>query len=265
MKIYISADIEGINGTTHWNETDLDKADYAVYREQMTAEVAAACEGALAAGASEIWVKDAHDSARNLIAGRLPREARLIRGWSGHPFSMMQEIDKTFAAAVLVGYHSRAGADTNPLAHTMSGSLQLMTINGQEASEFLLAAYTASSQGVPVAFVSGDQGLCNEVAGYNPRIITVSVKEGSGDSTINIHPGLAVDLIRDGVERAVQGDLGAMLVGLPERFEVEFSYRSHVKAYQSSFYPGARLVGPRTIRLETEDYFDVLRMVQFLV
>ncbi|MBE0697596.1 MAG: M55 family metallopeptidase, partial [Anaerolineaceae bacterium] len=88
MKVYLSADIEGITGTTHWDETELNKPDYAEFREQMTAEVAAACEGALNAGATEIWVKDAHGSARNLIASKLPRETHLLRGWSGHPYMM---------------------------------------------------------------------------------------------------------------------------------------------------------------------------------
>jgi D-amino peptidase len=63
MKIYLSADIEGITGVTHWDETDQHKGDYQAACEQMTAEVVAACEGALEAGATEILVKDAHDTA----------------------------------------------------------------------------------------------------------------------------------------------------------------------------------------------------------
>jgi D-amino peptidase len=43
------------------------KPDYNEFREQMTAEVSAAGEGALQAGNTEIWVKDAHATARNLI------------------------------------------------------------------------------------------------------------------------------------------------------------------------------------------------------
>ena len=59
MKVYISADIEGVTGAAHWDETNKTHADCGEFREQMTAEVAAACEGALAAGADEVWVKDA--------------------------------------------------------------------------------------------------------------------------------------------------------------------------------------------------------------
>src|SRR5512135_3300506 len=104
MKIFLSADIEGITGVTHWDETELSHEENAAAREQMTAEVAAACEGALEAGATEIWVKDSHDTGRNLIAARLPPEARLIRGWSGHPFQTLTQLDHTFQAVLLVGY-----------------------------------------------------------------------------------------------------------------------------------------------------------------
>ena len=47
MKIYISADIEGVTGVTHWDEADRQNSDYKEFKEQMTAEVVAACEGAL--------------------------------------------------------------------------------------------------------------------------------------------------------------------------------------------------------------------------
>ena len=75
MKVYITADIEGVTGMAHWDETYKDKPDYKEFQEQMTDEVVAACEGALAAGATEILVKDAHDSARNILASRLPEQA----------------------------------------------------------------------------------------------------------------------------------------------------------------------------------------------
>jgi hypothetical protein len=95
MKVYITADIEGVTGATHWDETDKKNPDYGEFQEQMTAEVVAACEGALNAGATEIWVRDAHWTGRNIIPSKLPREAKLVRGWSGHPFSMMQGLDET--------------------------------------------------------------------------------------------------------------------------------------------------------------------------
>lgn len=264
MKIYISADIEGVTGVTHWDETELSKAESSPAREQMTAEVVAACEGALEAGATEIWVKDAHDTARNIIASRLPREARLIRGWSSHPLMMVQELDSTFQAVVMIGYHSRAGAGSSPLAHTMSPAIAHITLNDGYASEFLLHACAAAYLGVPVAFVSGDKGLCDEVARFNPHIATVAVKEGIGNSTVNIHPDVATARIRQGVARSLRGDLAQAQTPLPAHFSVEVRYRDHAKAYMYSFYPGAQSQDAFTVRFESDDYFEVLRFLLFV-
>lgn len=265
MKVFISADIEGITGVTHDDEGDVRKPESTEFREQMTAEVAAACEGALAAGAAEVWVKDAHDTGRNLLAAKLPREVRLVRGWSGHPFSMAQELNSSFSAMLMIGYHSRAGRATSPLAHTMEGSAESVKLNDRFVSEFLLHAYVAASVGVPVVFVSGDQGLCDEVAAVNSAIGTVAVKQGVGDSTINIHPGRAVEMIRAGAEQALRGDLAACRIPLPERLLLEIRYRNHVRAYRAAFYPGAHRVDDFTVSFSHGNYLDVMRALLFVL
>lgn len=263
LKIYISADIEGITGVTHWDETDLHKEDSKVFREQMTAEVVAACEGALQAGATEIWIKDAHDTGRNLIASKLPKEASLIRGWTGHPLMMVQELNDSFAAVLMIGYHSRAGAGTSPLAHTMNGRLAHMTINGRYASEFLIHAYAAASLQIPVAFVSGDKGLCDEVAQLNPHIVAVAVKEGIGEATVNIHPELATARIREGVAKALRGPVAECQVPLPTHFLVEIGYRDHFQAHVSGFFPGAIQNDATIVQFESDSYFEVMRFLLF--
>lgn len=264
MKIFISADIEGATGVTHWDEADKKNPDYKEFQDQMTAEVCAACEGALEAGAKEVWVKDAHDTARNIIASKLPREARLVRGWSGHPFVMVQELDDTFDALVLIGYHSRAGSGDSPLAHTARGSLAHIKINDRYASEMLVKAYAAALVKVPLVFVSGDAGICSEAESLNAAIVTAAVKRGIGNSTVNIHPYLAVEMIRDGVNKAVAGDLSKYHVEMPARFSVEIKYKDQTEAYKASFYPGARLKEPHTIRFDSKDYFEVMRMLLFV-
>jgi D-amino peptidase len=265
MKVCISADIEGITGTTHWDEASKSKPDYREFQEQMTAEVAAACEGALRAGATEILVKDAHDSARNIIAAKLPREARLVRGWSGHPFSMVQYLDETFCALLLVGFHSSAGADTNPLAHTISGRIARVKINDRYASEMLLHAYAAALVNVPLVYIAGDAGICEEAASLNPQITTTAVKQGVGDSTVSIHPHLAVDKIKKGAQTALEGDVSRCQLQMPERFSVEIEYRDHAQAYRASFYPGVSQTSPHAIQFESDDYFEVLRLISFVI
>jgi len=265
MKVYISADIEGVTGVTHWDEADRLKPDYSEFREQMTAEVSAACEGALLAGAAQIWVKDAHASARNLIAARLPKQTRLIRGWSGHPFSMVQELDESFDAMLMVGYHSRAGSAANPLAHTISGNIAALKINGSCASELLMHAYTAAYVKVPLVFVSGDQGICEDAAALIPPITTVAVKRGAGAASINIHPHLAVEQIMERVQTALQNDVSRCRLPLPEQFAIQITYRDHAMAHRASFFPGVVLEQPHTIGFEADDYFEVLRLFSFVL
>jgi D-amino peptidase len=264
MKIYISADIEGTAGITNWDEARKTHADYPEHRQQMTREVLAACDGALAAGAKDILIKDAHATGRNIVQTDLPECARLIRGWSGHPFSMVQELDKSFDAAMFIGYHSKAGDETNPLAHTLTGDIMRMRINGVPTSEFLLHAYAAAYVGVPVVFVSGDWQLCTDIKETNPNITAVAVSEGIGPSTISLAPKAACDQIRSGVERALRGDLKKSLLTLPDSFTLEIEFNNPVKAYKSSWYPGCKHSGERTIRFETRDYFEVMRALKFI-
>jgi D-amino peptidase len=265
MKIYISADIEGITGTTDWSEVTKRSDDYTEFREQMTKEVSAACEGAFEAGATSIVVKDAHSTARNLMASQLPEKVKLIKGWSRHPYMMMQEINKSFDAALMIGYHAPAGAGGNPLAHTLSSAL-IANIGINEhplISEFFLNTYTAALEQVPVVFLSGDKEICHEAKALLPRITTVSVKEGCGGSTINIHPGEAIQKIKQATKKALEKPFDSLQFELPEYFTVKLTYFDIKDAYKASFYPGSKLVSPKIVLFETKNYFDVLRLLIF--
>jgi D-amino peptidase len=270
MKVYVSADIEGVAAITAPDEANPTHKDIGWYKEQMTREVKAACDGALAAGATELLVKDAHWTGRNIDPRQLPHAARIVRGWTGHPFSMMAELDQSFGAVVYVGYHARAGSGGNPLAHTMSGGVVAeMRVNDKPVSEFLVNTYTATLVGVPVAFLSGDKALCDEVAAFDSGIATVATFEGRGNGTISIHPDVAIRLIQDGVKEALGGDarkeLKRRMKPLPSRFKFEIDYKSPREAYGKSFYPGAKLEGEATVVYEATDWMDVLRALKFCV
>ena len=264
MRIYISADIEGITGVSHWNETSSGKPDYSYFRDQMTTEVAAACQGAIQAGAVEILLRDAHGSARNINPALLPRIVRIIRGWSGHPFSMMDCIDSSFDAALFVGYHSRAGSPGAPLAHTLTTALSEIRLNSTPVSEFILNTMTAAYVNVPVVFVAGDELLCQEVHSYQAEIKTVATQRGLGKATISSHPEVSKEAIQAGVAEALQGDLRRYFRPLPKGFKLELDFKEPAVAYRNSFYPGAGLVGDRQVALESENFFDILRALQFL-
>lgn len=266
MKLYISADIEGVTGICHWNETEKSKADHQKFAEQMTHEVNAACIAANSAGAEEIYIKDAHDSARNIDDSELPLNVKLVRGWSRHPFMMMQEIDESFDAAVMIGYHSPAGSNGNPLAHTMDNQLiNYIKINGELASEFTINAYIAALVGVPVVFVSGDESLCESAKSVSKNIKILGVNRGSGNSSISMHPQKAVKLIEENIKNVLKEDLNKYKIELPPSFEVEIDYIHHYHAFKASFYPEMIKKSNTTVVYKSTDYFKVLQMFLFNV
>ncbi len=259
MKLYLSADMEGTAGIVDWNEATADHPQYAYFREQMSREVAAACEGALEAGATEILVKDAHDSARNIIPSMLPEEAKLFRGWGDTPEMMMAGLDGSFDGAVFTGYHAAAGTDTNPLSHTMSLKVQSLACNGKLLSEFDINAMIAASYGVPSLFLSGDLGLCQAAKQSVPPILTVATNEGRGSGAVTLQPDAAVKQIRGSVARALTKPAAGCIYPLPSQFEIEVCYKEHMHAARAANYPGVRRRDAKTVCLDTKDLQILLR------
>jgi D-amino peptidase len=262
-RLYISADIEGICGIADWKETEIGEAQGAYFRMQMTREAAAACEAAVTAGVGDILLKDAHGSGRSIDPSALPRQTRLMRAWTRDPYSMMAGLDATFGGACYIGYHSAAGTDGNPLAHTMNGNAQEIRVNGLLASEFILNAYTAASFGVPSLVLSGDQALCESAKAIAPNMRVVAVSEGIGNASISVHPDLALERIRAAVLDALAADPATMAVDLPDRFKVTVIYRQHALAYRASFYPGVRRNGANGITLTARSWLEVISFIHF--
>ena len=265
MKIFISADIEGVNNILSWDETDSNSPEYAYFRKQMTEEVKNACIGAKEAGATEIFVKDAHDWARNLILKDLPTFIKLHRGWEGVPCSMMAGLDKSFDAVMFIGYHSPSGTDGNPLAHTMNLRNNYVKINGVIASEFYINALYASYLGVPIAFLSGDDNLTKMVKKLNSNIETVATKEGVHGAVVSRHPEITNKEILNTVIKSLKKDLKNNFLELPKEFHIEIQYKKFNDAFNASFYPGCELVGHDTVIFKTNDYYEVVRALKFIL
>lgn len=264
MKVFISVDIEGVTGCTTWSETTLGNHDYKQFADQMTKETVAACEGALAMGAKEIFIKDAHDSARNIDMTKLPKCAKLSRSWTSDPDSMVAGIGEGFDAAIFIGYHTASGTDGNPLAHTMNTNINYIKVNGEYASEFVLNSYSAADYGVPVVFLSGDKMLCEKAKEFNKGIETVAVKEGVGGATISINPELACDLIKEGVKNGLK-HISSCKLNIPEKFEVEINYKEHKNARHASFYPGVTQTDAHTVKFTANSVKELATTRMFIM
>src|SRR6185312_16453129 len=103
---------------------------YAWARKTLTYEVNAAIEGAVAAGAEEVLVNESHDGMRNLLPEELHREALLISG-AHKQLSMAQGVDEPGVGGLIyTGYHAKAGTPNAVLAHTYTGFVQDIRLNG---------------------------------------------------------------------------------------------------------------------------------------
>lgn len=266
MKVFLSADMEGTCGIVSWPETERSTPfDYTPMQKQMTREVAAACRGALAAGAEEVLVKDAHDSARNIDPMELPRGIKMHRAWSGDLLSMMSGLNQdTYDAVFFTGYHAWAGCPGNALSHTMNGRNNLVRLNGTLCSEFLINAYTAGYYGVPVALVTGDKALCEFAQTLIPEITTVAVNEGRGGGVTSLHPEEAVERIEAAAKVAFQ-KAPECQVPMPEHFHMEIDFVKHHVAYAKHFYPGAYLKEDKVVCFDTDDWYEILRFCHFVL
>ena len=265
MKVFISADIEGVAGTMSHTECRSTESVYRKYADIMTREVVAACEGALAAGADEVLVKDAHGGATNIDVEMLPRHVRLIRGFSGHPYGMAEGVDGGFDAAMFVGYHSAAGSPGSPMSHTVRGSMNYILLNGRRTSEFMLYSGAAALEGVPSVLLSGDKALCDESRELVPGLHTVWTKDARGVTVITKTPAEVRDELRAAAEQAVRDRKNIALPKLDEHYELEINFKDHTQAYRVSFFPGMEQKDAQTVVMHTDKLFDVLRALRFVL
>ncbi|NMB20162.1 MAG: hypothetical protein GX979_04795 [Firmicutes bacterium] len=264
MRVFISVDIEGISSTTSWDETRTNTEPGVPHAHRMKRELLATIEGALAGGATEIVVRDAHGRAQNFDLEGFPKEVTVLRSYSGHPYLMVEGIDSTFDAAMFVGYHSAASKPGNPLSHTLTGRPLWIKVNGRVASEFLLYSWACALEGVPSVLLAGDAQLCLEERELHPKLLTVVMKDGDGGLTRNYSPLRVEEDLRETAKKAVQQDLSQARIAIPESFDVEVLYKEHVDASKASYFPGVKRETSNLVSFSTTNFVEVLNTLNWL-
>lgn len=266
MKIFISVDIEGVCGICNWNETTLNKLDYSYFQQEMINEVITCCQALHESGIEEIYVRDAHDSARNIIPSALPEYVKLIRGWEGSPCDMMAGLDESFDGVILLGYHSPSRSNNNPLSHTLSTSINHIKFNGKIASEFIINTYYAKTLNVPVIMVTGDEGLIKSVKEENNLIETVSTFKGMHGAIETRHPFLINQDIYNQTIKAIANlkkEKDNLFVIIPRMIETEIHFRTHQEAYIASLYPDAYPINADKTAYKSKNFMDILKFIMF--
>jgi D-amino peptidase len=264
LKVYISADMEGVGGVVSGDQLSPSSFEYERFRGFMTNEVLAAIEGARAAGATEFLVSDSHGNGENLLIERFPKDVQIVRSWP-RPLGMMQGVDDTYAAVLFVGYHSSTTNPQGVRAHTMSSAnLADLRLNGVSVPEAGLNAAIAGHFGVPVAMISGDDAIVKEAQSLLGPIEGAVVKWAYGfHSARTLTPDASCDRIREAARKAVGRvrELKPWKVAAPVTVEMRFkNYRpSEVLAY----LPMVERTDAHTIRVQAKDMLEAMRFLEF--
>lgn len=265
MKVFISADMEGVAGVVHGEHTARDGREHDRARLLMTLEVNAAVQGALDAGATEILVNDSHGTMRNLIPEQLHREAEYIIG-SPKRLAMMEGLDSSFDAAILLGYHARMGQD-GILNHSYSGKVvQNIKVNGVDYGEIGINAAIAGALGVPVVLITGCQYAAAEAEQLIPKIESAIVKRTINRVVArNLTPEKSQALIKEKVQAALSKGQEIKPFVLDGPYEVEIAFNHTGFADAADALPIVERVDGVTRRFVCDDFVTSFIYIRALI
>lgn len=265
LKIYISADMEGVSGTVTGDQLGPGGFEYERFRQFMTQEVLAAIEAAKAAGATEILVSDSHGNGENLLIERLPVDVSVVRSWP-RPLMMMQGIDSSFSAALFIGYHASAANPRGVRAHTISSArFADVRLNGRSVTEGAINAAIAGYYGVPVVMVSGDDAAVAEVKALLGDIEGAVVKWNYGfHSARTLTPEAGARLIGEKVTAALKrvGQFKPHL--LQGAVTLDLQFKHYRPAEMLAYLPIVQRTDARTIRYVGSDMLAISKFLEFV-
>jgi D-amino peptidase len=263
LKIFISADMEGVVGVVSDEQIGPGGFEYERFRGFMTAEVNACIEAAREAGATEILIADSHGNGQNLLIERLPEDVMVVRSWP-RPLGMMEGIDASFDGAIFLGYHASTGNERGVRAHTFSSaSVTALRLNGMSMSEASVNASIAGHFGVPVIMVSGDNVAVAETQVIIGDVEGAVVKWAKGfHSAQTLTPEAAYDVIRDSTRQAIGriDEFEPYVLETPVRLELSLKHYRPVELL--SYLPGVERVNSHTVAFVGEDILEVARFLR---
>jgi D-amino peptidase len=262
-KVYVSVDMEGISGVNGDDQTGPGGAEYGRARKLMAEDANAAIRGAFEGGATDVLVNDSHGGQRNLLPEDLDPRGRLI-SHSFKRYGMMEGLDETFDAIVFVGYHAKADAPRGLFAHTGSGVVRDLQVNGRSVGEGGMNAALAAWYGVPVVAVSGDDAAVEEVKAAVPGIRGVVVKRAINMRAVELRP--LADARRDiqaGVRDAVQAARKPARERLAS-YQVRMQFRNFTIPDVASAFSEMTQVAPDTVQFSRQTMPEAYRLIRVL-
>lgn len=262
-KVYISVDMEGISGISGDDQLGASGSEYARSRKLMAVDANAAIRGAIAGGAAAVVVNDSHGGQRNLLPEDLHPSARLI----SHSFKahgMMEGLDDTFDAVLFVGYHAKAGTHAGLFAHTGSGVVRDLQVNGRSVGEAGMNTLLAEWYGVPVVLVTGDDVAVAQAKETAPNAAGVVVKRAINVRAVELRP---LAEARKAIEAAARDAVAAARRGTPRRagpYRVQMRFRDALIPYIAEAFPIVQRPEPDTIVFSSDTMPAAYRLIRVM-
>ena len=262
-KVFISADMEGISGISASDQLSAAGAEYNRSRKMMADDVNAAIRGARAGGATTILVNDSHGTMRNLRLEDLSPDVNLI----SHSFKrsgMMEGLDETFDAVIFVGYHAKAGYPGGLFAHTGSGVVRDVRVNGTSMGEGGLNTLVAAWYGVPVVLITGDDVAVKQVAEIATTARTVAVKRAINPRATELRPFKEV---HEEIERAAREGVSGAKKFEPRRaasYRVEVQFQDIAIPEVAESLPTMQRAAPDTIAFTQDTMPKAYTLIRLL-
>ncbi|MGA7088006.1 MAG: M55 family metallopeptidase [Candidatus Dormiibacterota bacterium] len=205
MKIYISCDMEGVAGLVDWQQVSSPGPEYEMGRRLLLAEVNAAIDGAMEAGADEFLVNDSHGAMQNLPPDEIHGQAEYLSG-RHKTFRMMEGLDESFAAIFFIGYHGSVDGPSSVMSHSYTpATFMAAEINGTMVGEGGINALLAAHFQIPIVLVSGDQHTATQLEAICPGVTAAVVKYSvTRLAARNLHPVRAREVIKEAARSSLQ-------------------------------------------------------------
>ncbi|MGY6160352.1 M55 family metallopeptidase [Paraburkholderia strydomiana] len=269
MKVLISADIEGIAGVFHPEQTRAGNGEYEAARRWMTLEANAAIEGAFAGGATQVWINDSHGGFRNLLPDLLDPRAQVVLG-KPRTLGMMAGLEYGAALVFMIGYHAMSQT-RGILAHTINSfAFARVSLNGEEVGEAGLYGALAEEYGAQVALLSGDDVFADETAPRFPGARFVVTKSATGHASgVTQSPASARAAIESAAREVVQqhfanGHPPQATRGAAKPVECELRVQTSALADLFCQWPTITRVDAVTLRFGAESAEHAVRMLNCL-
>jgi D-amino peptidase len=262
MRIYLSVDLEGVNGIVHSSQTQPGEPGYERAVGLMHRETNAVIEGAMEAGATQVLVNDSHWDMRNLRPELLPGGTLLVSGWQ-KPYSMVSQVDSKIDAVCFVGYHTKAGTARGVLSHTYRSQVYFdVKLNGQSIGETGLNAALAGWYGVPVALVTGDDAVCEEATQLLGPVACVPVKTAISRYSAACPPfEQTVTALRLKSADALKNRDGWRLFKPPSPSTLAITMLDPAMADGAELLPMVKRLADREIEITHEDFSVLFRIM----